>query len=84
MAVKQLKGWVYSEKLLIKWKDLFLIYDEYDNKVRLCVDLIKSHSDYLLIKYESIKGGINDRIKQGARYTNCDRCNFKAVKLDRN
>lgn len=83
LAAKQLKGWVYLEKLLIKWKNLFLIYDEYDNKVRLCDDLIKSHRDYLLIKYESIKGGINDRIKQGARYTNCDRCNFEAVKLDR-
>ena len=83
LAAKQLKAWEYLKNLLQKWEPLFKEnFDSFNNEIIECDELIKKHSKYLAIKYESVKDDIATKISKGARYCKCDRCNFEAVNLN--
>lgn len=79
IALEQHNAWMFLKELFNKWS---LIFAPYDKKI-LSLDFLmrdQKRQSYLKEKFEEVKAEIENEMKLGAVYKNCDSCGYLSSK----
>lgn len=79
VAREQSRGWIYLQKLIIKWNPIF---SDYEKTIRSLNQKMKGHRVYLKEIFDSIQPEIQQDKNEGAKYRLCSSCGFKASRKD--
>lgn len=77
IAIEQLNGWYFLQKLFEKW-DFLICGEEQNNKIDSIGHKMSNYKKYQKTIYKRLKPEIDANIKRGAVYRACTTCNQEA------
>lgn len=76
IVAEQCRGWLYLHRLLTRdWK---VEFGQYSDEIENINKLMLRHRQFLQVKFDSVKDGLNRGKKRGVNYLDCPSCGFPA------